>query len=1008
MLDRSPFLQFTAPRLSKIFQRLERLAWRLDPEPLPVRRTAAMREHRPIADADGLAYTPVDSLPLHWGELFDQCFWKLDLSGRDTSGKYLRWCDQGEATVYRGQMPLYGFDPGHYYHPLPEGVTELTIESMCSRSGIWVTGEAQGTDPQGSRFEGAYLVTRDEHAWSMYLDFDVLLDLATTLITEQTPAKDPFSSAGYRTPFDTADPLVKRILVGLDHAADAVDDGDLARGADLTAALVEELRGRGGQDVHNVLTGHAHIDLVWLWTEAAGDFKAVHSFANALSLMERYEEFLMGYSQPASYDAIDRRAPELMRAVDRRVAEGRFEHAGATYVECDTQLPCGEALLRCFEVGQAELVRRFGKPSEVLWIPDVFGYSPCLPQVMRACGVKYFYTTKLHWSSATQFPFSSFRWQGHDGSEVLTHLSFHAYNELAKPSSLRFTAENHRQSGVHGEALAPTGYGDGGGGPTELMLERVRRCSDLAGVPRSQWGRIDAFFERLAERRDQLPVHRGEAYLEYHRGVQTTGVELKRAFRAAERGLQAWEAAHALTEGGGIDVQAWKRLTFAQFHDHIPGSSIERVYDTAIAELDALAQRGRAAAAEALEVHTKDAASIDSTQPCVFNPLPLPLLHRTDAGIVELPPLAGVTLGEASPCDEAVEASPTTLTSDRIAATFNERGEIASLTIDGHRLATTGPLAQVWTFADKPVTYDAWDIDRHTLSNGTLETATAEASVETAPGSASVAFTRPLAAGCTATVRYTLDAGSPVVRLDLDIDWPAPQRLLKLAFPTDYQGVHARYGAPFGSTLRPQHPGPLHHDAKFENPGSRWAAIADDTDRDGLMLATRSSFGFGCVQGLLHLSLLRSARYTQPNVAGSQSSLESPDEGVQFWDLGRRHVSLALGRYHADAPRHETPAALADRLFAEPVAYPGAAVASAMPTLEGGDSLVPAWVKPLEGGWLIRLHETLGRRGVCRFTAPRGGQVVACEPSGAPRGEAGDALDLAFRPYELTAVRVTP
>ena len=999
MLDRSPFLQFTTPRLSNVFSQLERRLWRVDAEPLPVKRSLPTREHRPIAAAAELAFEPVQSLPLHWGELFDQCFWKVDLRGRETAGRHLLWKDQGEATVYRGEMPLYGFDPGHHYQPLPEGVEELTIESMCCRSGIWVTGETQGTDPRGSRFEGAYLATRDADAWSVYMDFDVLLDLVQNLITRGTHAQDPYGTGGYRTPFDTADPLVKRILVRLDHAADRVEDGELAEAAKISAGLIDELRGRGDRDVRCLLTGHAHIDLVWLWPESAGDFKAIHSFSNAMSLMERYDEFVFGYSQPASYDAIDRRAPQLMDAVTKRVAEGRFEHVGATYVECDTQLPCGENLLRCFEIGQADLVHRFGRSSEVLWIPDVFGYSPCLPQIMRASGVKYFYTTKLHWSSATQFPFSSFRWQGHDGSEVLTHLSFHPYNEIAKPSSLQFTAENHRQAGVHDEALTPTGYGDGGGGPNEIMLERVRRCRDLAGVPRAEWGRIDGFFERMAERRQELPVHRGEAYLEYHRGVQTTGVELKRAFRAAERGLQAWEAAHVVTGGGAIDVQAWKRLTFAQFHDHIPGSSIERVYDTAIDELDAIAERGRSAAADAL-------SGGSSNRPCLFNPLPLPLRHRGESGLVELPPLSGVAVEEAQVVAGAVAADPTSLRSDRVEAEFNDRGEICRLVIDGEAVPTTAPLAQVWTFADQPNNYDAWDIDRHTLANGTCEAATGEASVETGAGTASVSFQRPLSAGCGVTVRYTLDAGSPVLRIDLDIEWTAKKRLLKLAFPTDYQGQAARYGAPFGSTLRPQHPGPLHHEAKFENPGSRWAAVFDDTERDGLMVATRSSFGFGCTSGLLHVSLLRSPKYTQPNVAGSTSDLDVPEDTATFWDLGSRHVSLAVGRYRADAPRDEMPAAIADTLFTEPVAYAGDVRPSWMPTLEGGDSLLPAWVKPLESGGLIRLHETLGRRGTCTFTAPSGKRIVLCDAAGEPIGDAATTLDVTFRPYQLLAVRV--
>lgn len=501
-----------------------------------------------------------------------------------------------------------------------------------------------------------------------------------------------------------------------------------------------------------------------------------------------------------------------MEAVTDRVAKWRFERAGAIYVECDTQLPCKEKLLRCFELGQADLKRRFGVASEVLWIPDVFGYWPRLPQIMRASGVKYFFTAKLHGSSATQFPFSSFRWQGPDGSEVLTHLSFHPYNEITQPSGLQFTAENHRRGGVHDEAPTPTGYGDSygdgddggagagtGGGPNEPMLKRVRRCRDLAGVPRAEWGRIDGFFERMAERRDEPPVHRGEAYLEYLCGVQTTGGELKRAFRAAVRGLQAWEAAHVVTGGGAIDVQAWKRLTFAQFHDHIPGSSIQRVYDTAIEKLDAIAARGRSGAAAALSGRGTDGS-------CGFNPLPISLRHRTEAGIVELPLLAGVWPSEAKCVADRVAADVASLRTERCEAAFNDLGEIRRLVIDGEAIAAAAPLAQVWTFADHPNDYDAWDIDRHTLANGTLEPATTEAHVETAVGSASVSFTLPLSAGGSVRVRYTLDAGSPLLRIDLDVEWSAPKRLLKFAFPTDYLGQAARYGVPLRLDASPAAP----------------------------------------------------------------------------------------------------------------------------------------------------------------------------------------------------------
>lgn len=373
MLPRSPFLQFTAPRLQKIREHLKSRVWSIDPQPLAVEQSAPTREHQPVNAAGKLKYKPIRITPRHWGEMFDQCFFRIDFRGRPTAGRFLCWRDQGEATVFRDGMPLFGFDPGHHYQPLPSRVSTLLVESICCRSGIWVPGEAQGLDPQGSRFEGAYLADRDEDAYRLSIDFEVLLDLAFGLITRGTAATHPGEGGGYRTPFDAAQPLAKRILHELDRIADAIERDDLAAGARGSKKLIKSLTGHGDPTVTNILTGHAHIDLVWLWPENVGDFKAVHSFANVLNLMDRYPEFVFGYSQPASYDAIDCRVPKLMDAVAKRVKQGRFEHAGATYVESDTQLPCGENLLRAFEVGQRDLVDRFGKTSRVLWIPDVFG-----------------------------------------------------------------------------------------------------------------------------------------------------------------------------------------------------------------------------------------------------------------------------------------------------------------------------------------------------------------------------------------------------------------------------------------------------------------------------------------------------------------------------------------------------------------------------------------------------------------------------------------------------------
>ena len=391
---------------------------------------------------------------------------------------------------------------------------------------------------------------------------------------------------------------------------------------------------RDGAPPAAVLTGHAHIDLVWLWPERVGEFKAVHTFATANRLMESYPEMRFGYSQPASYAAVARRSPALGNVVRRRIRQGVWEPIGATEVESDTLMACGEALARSFLLGQEGFRALTGKPSPVLWLPDVFGYAGCLPQLMCETGVKGFFTTKLTWNAVNRFPYSSFVWAGNDGSEVVAHIcQDNGYNQNATPVELRRGAETHRQCDVHPEFLAPTGFGDGGGGVTEEMCERARRVASLSGLPPARWGRIDEFFARLEARKSQLPAYHGELYLEYHRGTFTTHGDVKAAFRDVERALQVHEAARCARGGKPIDPAPWHRIVFAQFHDYIPGSSIHEVYAEGKAEHAALAESARRQAR--LELSEKKGGE------ALFNPLPHARLCWHDGRQLRLPPLAG-------------------------------------------------------------------------------------------------------------------------------------------------------------------------------------------------------------------------------------------------------------------------------------------------------------------------------------------------------------------------------
>lgn len=1002
MLPANPLLQLVPARVPTVLRRMGRLVWSDVGTVTDIAATEPTEHHRPLAEAARDSLAPVAG-PHHYGKLWDQRWWRLRLprvSGR--ADLYLRWNDQAEATLHVEGVPHYGFDPAHRVAPLPAGAQEVWIESAVCQTGIW-TSDFTGLDPQGSRFEGAVLQRRDESAWRCFHDLEVLDLLMRDELNREFPGREwEFGGVGVKPVLGRVSPLLRRLLRHLDRACDAFDTGGVPAALRALRAAYRDLPGYRNPPAA-ILTGHAHIDLVWLWPERLGEFKAVHTFAIADRMLERYPEFHFGYTQPASYAAVGRRSPEMLRRVRSRIREGRWEALGAAYVESDTLLACGEALARSLLLGQEEFRVLTGSPSPVLWLPDVFGYSGCLPQMLRETGVDSFFTTKLSWNAVNAFPHSSFVWAGIDGSEVVAHICQHGgYNQAARPNEIRSGADAHRQADVHPEFLAPTGFGDGGGGVTEDMCERARRLRSLSGVPTAKWGRIDAFFRRLGRLRRDLPVHRGELYFEYHRGTYTTHGDVKAAFRAVERALQTQEAAHCARGAGPLDPHAWRRIVFAQFHDYIPGSSIHEVYAEGRAEHARLASDAHAATTATLGAAGAEA---------LFNPLPQPRTVLHDGKLLDLAPLAGAPIAglPARPAPLA-RARGLRLTADRVDARFDARGRLVALAIDGRDAGLRGPANELWLYADHPHAFDAWDIDRQALGNGRADNRPAKARIEkTGAGAAVLAFERPLGAASRATVRYRVEAGSPVLRIEIDLDWREPRTLLKALFPTVHDGTDVRCGTPYGSVRRPQWPGPFTAEAMWEMPFSRWWVLPDDGETEGFALITEAKYGVSVRSGTAGLSLVRSAFVSNEDRGAWRGTHPEPLRRTLLpdvhADIGTHRIAYAVGRFDASAPAWEHPAALADSLFTPTVPYVGPACDAGLLGIDDAPSLQPAWARPdADGAWTLRLHETLGRRGTATVRAAPGWRLRRTDLAGADRGLLRRGA-LAFRPYEIVSLR---
>lgn len=991
-------------RADSVMRRLEGSLWQ-EALGLDVRATAPRPALLSWAEARQLPLRPV-RIPGPWGKLFDQRWCRVAFPRRTDGSHWLHWKDQGEATLYVEGRAYFGFDVGHRYCRLPAGLTEVWVESNCVQSAIWHPA-ARGLSPQGSLFEGAFLVRRDEETWQAWHDLKCLLDGALSLRQQENVSLLPQVAPGHtQAAVEKHSPAYRRMLRRLDDACTALETQGPAAGRKVMARAYAELRA-GRPLMQATLTGHAHIDLVWLWPERIGELKAVHTFSTVNRLMEEYPEFRFAYSQPASYEAVRRRAPELYQTVQSRIRSGRWQATGALYVESDTLLACGEALLRSFLIGQEEFVKLTGRPSLLTWLPDVFGYSACLPQMMKLAGAEYFFTTKLTWNLVNRFPYSSFVWRGHDGSEVVAHVTQDSgYCATLEAAELKNSSWGHQQGDIHPEYLLPTGYGDGGGGPTAEMCERARRLDGLPGMPGVKWDQPESFFKRLARLKNRLPVYQGECYVEGHRGTYTTHGAVKEAFRELERALQVAEAADCVTGKNRNRLAVWKRLIFAQFHDYIPGTSVWDVYAEGIPELRRLAGKEMSETSAGLRGKAGGSGLFNPHAVAVTRWVRPPGARK--AVRVRLPALAGTSLETA----RVACGAPVSVTGRRVANEFCEfhldgQGWLKTLTLGGRGIALAGAAGRLIYFTDKPSRFEAWDLDRHTLGQGEACASRAKITPFKEEGRAGLRVARKIGRHSSAVVEFALEAGSPLLHVAVDLDWRDEHALLKFLIPTRYLAPHARFGIPYGSVLRPQVVNGPHSEAMWEVPFSRWLAVFDEQETAGLFVVSEAKYGATARDGAVGISLVRSPRQVgYDNHAGAWppalSRVQAPSE---FTDIGLHKIRLALGAYHGGLARAEHPACLADTLFTDPLFYRGVAQASPIEDCDGGETLIPAWAQPLGSSrWLLRFHEVGGRRGSFRLQAAAPWKVAQADARGKPRRKPGPDVRVEFRPHEIVTI----
>lgn len=799
----------------------------------------------------------------------------------------------------------------------------------------------------------------------------------------------------------------------------------------------------GHEDVIATCIGHTHIDVAWWWTVAQTREKVCRSFATVLKLMDEYPHYRFMSSQPQLYAFLKERHPELYARIRQRVAEGRWEPEGGMWVEADCNLTSGESLVRQFIHGKRFFKDEFGVDCRILWLPDVFGYSGALPQIMKQCGIRYFMTTKLAWNQFNKMPYDTFRWRGIDGTEILTHLIttlgvgqpvknfFTTYNGMLHPDALIGGWQRYQQKEINNDILVSYGYGDGGGGPTRAMLENSDRMEKgVTGLPRVRQAFARTYFDELNARvqgSNRLPVWEGELYFEYHRGTYTSMARNKRSNRKAELHMMDLELLNVLAQdrlpypAQEMDGM-WKTILLNQFHDILPGSSIHEVYEVTKREYEALerqisALRGErlaalAAPSDAVTVfNTKGFASdeavclgqLDAAALVDADGARYPVQQTAEGAVAFLPALpakgwrAYSVSNQPEPC-----AAPFALADDHHLETpyytveLDENGLLSRLYDKKNRREVLRPGQRgnlMRMYEDKPIYYDNWDIDiYYTEKYWDVTELTSLRWTDVGAVSATLELERCVSSSL---IRQKIRFYANSRRIDFEtyVDWHEHQHLLKVHFPVDVHTDEATFEIQFGNLKRKVYTNTSWDVARFESCGQKWMDLSEG--HYGVSLLNDCKYGHSVKDGCIGLTLIKSG--IEPNPTTDQEehfftyALYPHAEGWQ-------QAGTVREAYRLNQPALSVRGGQAGTEYSLASVQPANVILETVKQAEDGD------------GVIVRLYETENARTEACLTWNR--PIASVEECNCIEEKQADAafdsacIPFVIKPYEIKTFRI--
>lgn len=800
-----------------------------------------------------------------------------------------------ESLLFVNRKPYHGVDDNHKEIIFSDSLGSQTVRlDFRLWSGLEGGGAHQIQTHQLKKAEIGYLnCETDQLYWRLKASYETLL-----LKDDNDPNKQKLSH------------IVNKTLQFIDWR-DAGHESFYSSIEKANDYLEEKLKMIKATSPINVsAVGHTHIDVAWLWQLKHTREKSARSFSSVLALMDEYPEYQFLQTQPQLYKYLKTDYPEIYDRIKEKVKSGQWEVGGGMWLEADCNIPSGESLVRQLLFGYHFLKDEFDVESNYLWLPDVFGYSWALPQILKKSGIDTFMTTKISWSQYNRMPHDTFMWRGIDGTEILTHFIttpdsgdwwYYTYNGEMSAKAVMGMWENYRNKAINQDLLLAYGYGDGGGGVNRDMLETRRALSEMPGLPNVEQARADDYFDRLTKtikEADQY-VHTwdGELYLEYHRGTYTSQafvkhknrkLELKLKFVEFLKTYEAIERNSFSSYPQDLLNEAWEIVLRNQFHDIIPGTAIAEVYEDVrieYAQADALINEALLSnASENENAYTiyNDASYARSGMIYVedtesdwldANGLYLDKQIKSDGTLIlvpEVPALGTTTIMKKATRkvikDDSFTFENNVLTTPYYKITFNDKGEMTQIfDIENKRnvLKENEHANVLQVFEDKPIRYDAWDIDMYYQEKQYSVELNQPLKCDTIG---------PLEVVLSVSYTYQNSKISQEIKCYRDsrridfvtkVEWKEHQQLLKVAFPVNVRSTEATYEIQFGNVKRPTHWNTSWDHARFETVGHKWADLSEGNY--GVALLNDSKYGYDIKNHVMRLSLIKSGIHPDPN-----------------------------------------------------------------------------------------------------------------------------------------------